>query len=100
MKGLDHYRHFRLEMASPKKELMMLRMFRLTLPAALLVSLTRMTLFTDSARQAVINSLDPNANTINFILVLFLVIVLYWIKRVYERNSLSQNHHTRPYLSN
>src|SRR5437660_10739484 len=95
MKGLDLYRHFRLEMASPKKELMMLRMFRLTLPAALLVSLTWMTLFTDSARQAVINSLGANANIIIFILGLFLVVGLYWVMGVYERKILYENHHAR-----
>jgi hypothetical protein len=96
MKCLRHYGRFRLEMASPKKELMMLRMFRLTLPAALLVSLTWMTLFTDSARQAVINSLGANANIIIFILGLFLVIGLYWVMGVYERKILDENHHTRP----
>jgi hypothetical protein len=90
------YRRFRLEMASPKKELMMLRVFRLTLPAALLVSLTWMTLFTDAARQAVINSLGANANVIIFILGLFLVIGLYWVMGVYERKILYENHRTRP----
>src|SRR5437899_11942901 len=96
MKGLDLYRHFRLEMASPKKELMMLRVFLVTLPAALLVSLTRMTLITDSARQAVINFLGANANIIIFILGLFLVLGLYWVIVVYERILLYENHRTRP----
>src|SRR5713226_7656452 len=46
----------------------MLKVFRLTLPAALLVSLTWMTLFTDSARQAVFSALGANANIIVFVL--------------------------------
>ncbi len=84
------------EMASPKRELMMLRVFRLTLPAALLVSLTWITLFTDSARQAVINGLGANANIIVFILGLFLVIGLYWVMGIYERKILYENRHVRP----
>lgn len=75
---------------------MMLRVFRLTLPAALLVSLTWMTLFTDSARQAVIGALGANANIIIFILGLFLVVGLYWIMGIYERKILYENHRVRP----
>ena len=75
---------------------MMLRVFRLTLPAALLVSLTWITLFTDAARQAVINSLGANANIIIFILGLFLVIRLYWVMGIYERKILYENRHVRP----
>src|SRR6058998_523828 len=96
MKGLHLYGRFRLEMASPKRELMMLRVFRLTLPAALLVSLTWITLFTDAARQAVINALGANANIIIFILGLFLVIGLYWVMGIYERKILYENRHVRP----
>src|SRR5438552_11427550 len=92
MKCIDLYRRFRLEMASPKKELMMLRVFRLTLPAALLVSLTWMTLFTDSARQAVINSLGANANIIIFILGLFLVVGLYWVMGDRKSTRLNSSH--------
>src|SRR5437762_4364870 len=95
MKCLDLYRRFRLGMASPKKELMMLRVFRLTLPAALLVSLTWITLFTDAARQAVINALGANANIIIFILGLFLVLGLYWLMCIYERKILYDNRHFR-----
>ena len=75
---------------------MMLRVFRLTLPAALLVSLTWITLFTDAARQAVINVLGANANIIIFILGLFLVIGLYWVMGIYERKILYENRHVRP----
>ena len=87
---------FRSYMASQKRELMMLRVFRLTLPAALLVSLTWMTLFTSSARQAVIGALGANANVIIFILGLFLVVGLYWLMGVYERKILYENHRVRP----
>jgi hypothetical protein len=55
-----------------------------------------MTLFTDAARQAVINSLGANANVIIFILGLFLVVGLYWVMGVYERKILYENHRTRP----
>src|SRR6266849_1164958 len=96
MKCLRHYGWFRLEMASPKKELMMLRVFRLTLPAALLVALTWMTLFTDTARQAVINSLGANAKIIIFILGLFLVVAHSWVMGVHERKILYEHHHPRP----
>ena len=75
---------------------MMLRVFRLTLPAALLVSLTWMTLLTDTARQAVFNTLGANANVIVFILGLFLVLGLYWVMGVYERKILYENRHVRP----
>ncbi len=75
---------------------MMLRVFRLTLPAALLVSLTWITLFTDAARQAVINALGANANIIIFILGLFLVVGLYWLMGIYERKILYENRHIRP----
>jgi hypothetical protein len=92
MKDLHAYGQLRLEMASPKKELMMLRVFRLTLPAAVLVSLTWMTLFTDAARQAVLQSLGANANIIIFILGLFFVVGLYWVMGVYERKILYENH--------
>ena len=85
-----------VEMATVKRELMMLRVFRLTLPAALLISLTWMTLFTDSARQAVLNSLGANANIIVFILGLFVVVGLYWLMGVYERKILYENRHVRP----
>ena len=84
------------KMASVRRELMMLRVFRLTLPAALLVSLTWMTLFTDSARQAVLNSLGANANVIIFILGLFVVVGLYWLMGVYERKITYENRHVRP----
>ncbi len=75
---------------------MMLRVFRLTLPAALLVSLTWMTLLTDTARQAVFNTLGANANIIIFILGLFLVLGLYWVMGVYERKILYENRRVRP----
>ena len=84
------------KLATAKNELRLLRIFRLTLPAALLVSLTWSTLFTDSARQAVISSLGANANVIIFILGLFLVVGLYWIMGVYERKILYENRHVRP----
>ena len=74
----------------------MLRVFRLTLPTALLVSLTWMTLLTDTARQAVISSLGANANVIIFILGLFLVVGLYWLMGIYERKILYENRHVRP----
>ncbi len=72
----------------------MLRVFRLTLPAALLVSLTWMTLLGDSARQNVMSALGANANIIIFILGLFLVVGLYWLMGVYERKILYENRHT------
>ncbi len=75
---------------------MMLRVFRLTLPAALLVSLTWMTLLTDTARQAVFNTLGANANIIIFILGLFLVLGLYWVMGVYERKILYENRRVKP----
>src|SRR5436853_7520018 len=96
MNRLDPGWGFRLGTASPKNDLIMLRVVRLTLPAALLVSLTWMTLFTDSARQAVINSPGANANIIIFILGLFLVVGLYWVMGIYERKILYENHRTRP----
>jgi len=74
----------------------MLRIFRLTLPAGLLVSLTWMTLFTDSARQAVMSALGANANILIFILGLFLIVGLYWVMGVYERKILYENHRVRP----
>ncbi len=74
----------------------MLKIFRLTLPTALLVSLTWMTLFTDSARQAVFNALGANANYIVFILGLFLVVGLYWLMGVYERKILYENRRVKP----
>ncbi len=83
-------------MATAKTELRMLKVFRLTLPAALLVSLTWMTLFTDSARQAVFSALGANANIIVFVLGLFLVVGLYWLMGVYERKILYENRHVRP----
>ncbi len=75
---------------------MMLRVFRLTLPAALLVSLTWMTLLTDTARQAVFSTLGANANIIIFILGLFLVLGLYWVMGVYERKILYENRRVKP----
>ena len=83
-------------MASPKKELMMLRIFRLTLPAALLVSLTWSTLLSDTTRQAVFNALGANANVIIFVLGLFLIVGLYWLMGIYERKILYENRHVRP----
>ena len=83
-------------MATAKTELMMLKVFRLTLPTALLVALTWLTLFTDSARQAVFNALGANANIIVFILGLFLVVGLYWVMGVYERKILYENRRVRP----
>jgi hypothetical protein len=83
-------------MASPKKELLMLRIFRLTLPAALLVSLTWSTLLSDTARQAVFNALGANANVIIFVLGLFLIVGLYWLMGIYERKILYENRHVRP----
>jgi hypothetical protein len=83
-------------MATPRNELMMLRLFRLTIPAALFVWLTWMTLFTDSARQAVINSLGANANIIIFLFGLFLIGGLYWVMGVYERKILYENRRSRP----
>ena len=74
----------------------MLRVFRLTLPTAFLISLTWITLFTDSARQAVLNALGANANVIIFILGLFVVVGLYWLMGVYERKILYENRHVRP----
>ena len=84
------------EMASPKKELLMLRIFRLTLPAALLVSLTWSTLLSDAARQAVFSALGANANVIIFVLGLFLIVGLYWLMGIYERKILYENRHVRP----
>ena len=75
---------------------MMLRVFRLTLPAALLVSLTWMTLLTDTARQAVFATLGANANIIIFILGLFLVLGLYWVMGIYERKILYENRRVKP----
>ena len=75
---------------------MMLRVFRLTIPLALFISLTWATLLTDGARQAVISALGSNANIIVFILGLFLVIGLYWIMGIYERKILYENRHVRP----
>jgi len=83
-------------MASPKKELLMLRIFRLTLPAALLVSLTWSTLLSDAARQAVFSALGANANVIIFVLGLFLIVGLYWLMGIYERKILYENRHVRP----
>ena len=74
----------------------MLRVFRLTLPAALLVSLTWSTLLSDTARQAVFSALGANANVIIFVLGLVLIVGLYWLMGVYERKILYENRHVRP----
>jgi hypothetical protein len=83
-------------MASAKNELLLLRTFRLALPAALLVTLVWTLLLGDSARQAIYNGLGANANSIVFIFGLVLVVGLYWFMGVYERKILYENRHTRP----
>ena len=78
-------------MASARSELMMLKMFRLILPTALLVSFVWMFEFSDGARQSVFNALGANANHIVFIVGLLLVVGLYWFLGVYERKILYEN---------
>jgi hypothetical protein len=55
-----------------------------------------MTLLTDTARQAVFNTLGANANIIVFILGLFLVLGLYWVMGIYERKILYENRRVKP----
>jgi len=84
------------KMASAKNELLLLRTFRLALPAALLATLTWTLLFGDSTRQWIYNGLGANANTIVFVIGLVFVVGLYWVMGVYERKILYENRHTRP----
>ncbi len=83
-------------MASAKNELLLLRTFRLALPAALLATLLWTLEFGDSTRQWIYNGLGANANNIVFVIGLVLVLGLYWFMGVYERKILYENRHTRP----
>ena len=83
-------------MATAKNGLLLLRTFRLALPAALLATLLWTLEFSDSTRQWVYNGLGANANNIVFIIGLVLVVGLYWFMGVYERKILYENRHTRP----
>ena len=85
-----------VKMATAKNELLLLRTFRLALPAALLATLTWTLLFGDSTRQWIYNGLGANANSIVFIIGLVFVVGLYWVMGVYERKILYENRHTRP----
>lgn len=82
-------------MATAKNELLLLKTFRLALPAALLGTLLWTLEFSDSTRQWVYNGLGANANNIVFIIGLVLVVGLYWFMGVYERKILYENRHTR-----
>jgi len=84
------------KMATAKNELLLLRTFRLALPAALLATLLWTLEFGDSTRQWIYNGLGANANNIVFIIGLVLVVGLYWFMGVYERKILYENRHTRP----
>jgi hypothetical protein len=82
------------ELATARNELMMLKLFRLVLPTALLASFIWMFEFSDSARQSVFNSLGANANHIVFIVGILIVVGLYWFMGVYERKIMYENRHT------
>ncbi len=84
------------KMATAKNELLLLRTFRLALPAALFATLLWTLEFSESTRQWVYNGLGANANNIVFIIGLVLVVGLYWFMGVYERKILYENRHTRP----
>jgi hypothetical protein len=84
------------KMATAKNELLLLRTFRLALPAALFATLLWSLEFSDSTRQWIYNGLGANANNIVFIIGLVLVVGLYWFMGVYERKILYENRHTRP----
>jgi len=83
-------------MSTAKNELLLLRTFRLALPAALFATLLWTLEFSESTRQWVYNGLGANANNIVFIIGLVLVVGLYWFMGVYERKILYENRHTRP----
>jgi cellobiose-specific phosphotransferase system component IIC len=83
-------------MATAKNELLLLRTFRLALPAALFVTLLWTLEFNDALKQSIYNGLGANANNIVFILGILLVLGLYWFMGVYERKILYENRHTRP----
>ncbi len=84
-------------MATAKNELLLLRTFRLALPAALFATLLWTLEFSDSTRQWIYNGLGANANNIVFVLGLVLVLGLYWFMGVYERKIMYENrHNTRP----
>src|SRR3989442_13698108 len=83
------------KMATAKNELLLLRTFRLALPAALLATLLWTLEFGDSTRQWIYNGLGANANNIVFIIGLVLDGGLYRFMGVYGRKILYEHRHTR-----
>jgi len=72
-------------MATAKNELLLLRTFRLALPAALLATSFGHLNSVTPRDNGIYNGLGANANNIVFIIGLVLVVGLYWFMGVYER---------------